>query len=216
MQNMLERNAVTLLVGAESNHQNSVAYEIIARSLCDGATVCMLAETQGDITVFRSRLMLWLRACERNPNHAERIVGLPDYRLYRDGEQLAPRILDVCQGRFETRRSVEQKSIVVFLDLASAMLPTLPGDHRLTVCADLPIWLPNATVLITAQHGPEAMPPPRFSTYAVDRVYKVQGANVAMNIRVTPIKPEGDTIKLSGRVHRDGIVLIDEPESEHV
>jgi hypothetical protein len=220
MQHLIEPNGTTLLVGAESNGQNFVAHEIVARALCvprsrDGALVCLLAETKGEIGVFKEHIALWLRAREIDPNNADRVVGLPDYRLCRDGATLGSHILEACQGKFQSRQDVEREKIIVFLDLASAMLAARPGDHRLAVCSDLPIWLPNASVIITAHHGPDGMPAPSLDAYAMDRVYKVRGSNIAMNITLTPIKPPGDVVRLNGRIHRDGVVIIDEQEAAH-
>lgn len=204
----LERNTATLLVGAESNHQSTLAYDILGRELATGTTVCLLAETQGEINVFASHMTLWLRARARHPHHAKRIVGLSEFRLIRDLQSLANTIEAVCRPALKDKEANEQ--IAVFLDLASVMLPTMPDDWRLVGCADLPLLMPNATVLVTAHHGPDMMPKPKFTQYLFDRVYRVQGGNVAMNIRVLPIKPDGEAIKLQGYIHRDGIVLIEE------
>lgn len=216
MRQIIQPNASTLLIGAESNMQTTVAYEAVANALCAGATVCLLAETQGDINVFRSHITLWLRARERNPDHATRVFGLPDYRQARSAEELAPQILKACQGRHETNEAAQAKELVVFLDKASEMLATLPGDHRLGICADLADWLPNAAILVSAHHGPELVPAPPLATYRADQIYRVQSAGIAMNITVTPVKPPGDRIKLRGSVCSEGIVVIEEQEETHV
>ena len=216
MQNLIQQHAANLFVGAECQNQGTVAYEAVADALHAGATVCLLAETKGDVEVFRSHLTLWLRAREHNPDHIKRVVGLPDYRQWHTAETLAPQILKACQGRYETKEAAQAKEIVVFLDKASEMLPTYPGDHRLGVCADLPDCLPTATVIVSAHHGPEAMPAPPLATYRADRVYRVQSSGVAMNITITPINPPGDRIRLKGSIRSGGIVCIDQEETENV
>jgi len=213
IENLIEPSATHAFVGSESNHQTTLALDLVFRELVDGYAVVGLVETEGEGEVFKSRARLWLRAMQKSPTHNGAITYIKDYRHLVKPETLANAILKAVKAIPEDV-DFPHKGIVVLYDGAAEMQALAPDAHILRMLDEARDFLPENTIVVSTAHtGSAALPPQPLATFLADRVFKVVSPGVAIAIQVTPIKPVGYPLHLQGRIHEGGVITITERET---
>jgi hypothetical protein len=216
IQNLIKPGATHIFVGSESQHQTTLALDLVFRALAEGYVVVGLVETDSEGSVLQSRARLWLRAMQHAPAHNDAITYVKDYRHFVNPPALANAILKAVKAIPEDA-DFPHKGIVVFYDGAAEMQAMTPDAHIFKTLDGARDGLAVNTIIVSTAHtGSDALPPQPLATFIADRVFKVQSPGVSLAITVTPIKPVGYPLHLQGRIHEGGVITITERETSNV